>query len=171
MPTKVYNNVVDHRVIDNGRVVEDITSVSIPSIEHPTSTVASAGMVMDVDVPNLTHMNAMEVSISHNNGVNCQYLADPVKHTVEVRIARQRYNVAKGENEYESVKFRFTLLHKSTEKGTVENNNPYGSTEKYSVLRFEEEIAGKVVTLIDAMSGIIKFNGKDYTSPVKKLLS
>ena len=171
MPTKVYNNVVDHRVIDNGRVVEDITSVSIPTVEHPTTTVSSAGMAMDVDVPNMAHLNAMEVGISHNNGVNCRYLADPGKHSIEVRIARQRYNVAQGENEYESVKFRFILLRKSTEKGTIENNNPYGSTEKYSVLRCEEEIAGEIVTIVDAMSGIIKFNGRDYTSPIEALLS
>ena len=170
MPKKVYNNVVDHRVIDTNKVVEDVTSVSVPTLEHPTTTVASAGMAMDVDIPNMAHLNAMEFSISHNNGVNCRYLANPGKHNLETRVARQRYNVAQGENEYESVKFRIIGLHKSTEKGTVENNNPYGSTEKYSVLRYEEEVDGVIVTLIDAMSGIIKYNGKDYTSPVENLL-
>jgi len=34
----------------------------------------------------------------------------------------------------------------------------------------EEEIAGVVVTLIDATAGIIRWNGKDYTSPVESLL-
>ena len=29
---------------------------------------------------------------------------------------------------------------------------------------------GKVVTLIDAMAGIIKFNGKSYTDTVQNLL-
>ena len=170
MPKIVYNNVVDHRVIDNGNVVEDVTSVSVPTLEHPTTTVSSAGMAMDVDVPNLAHLNAMEFSISHNNGVNCRYLANPGKHVIETRVARQRYNVALGENEYESVKFRLTGLRKSTEKGTIENNNPYGSTEKYSVLRYEEEIDGEIVVLIDAMSGIIKYNGVEYTLPVENLL-
>ena len=170
MPKIVYNNVVDHRLIDNGNVVEDVTSVSVSTLEHPTTTVNSAGMAMDVDVPNMAHLNAMEFTISHNNGVNCRYLANPGKHMLETRIARQRYNVAQGENEYESVKFRVTGLHKSTEKGTIENNNPYGSTDKYSVLRYEEEVNGEIVTLIDATSGIIRYNGVDYTSPVESLL-
>ncbi|MBR6570366.1 MAG: phage major tail tube protein [Clostridia bacterium] len=171
MPKKVYNNVVGHRVVDNSRVAEDVTSVGIPTIEHPTTTVASSGMTMDVDIPNMAHVNAMELSVSHNNGLNCRYLGDPGKHNLEVRVARQKYNVADGDNEYESVKFRFIAIHKSTEKGTIENGNPYGSTDKYSVLRFEEEINGEIVTVIDAMSGIIKFNGKDCISPVESLLS
>lgn len=170
MPSKIYNNVVDHRLIDNGRVVEDVTSVTLPTIEHPTTTIASAGMVMDVDVPNMAHLNAMEFSISHNNGVNSQYLASPGKHSVEFRLARQRYNVAAGEIGFEPVKYRIIGLTKSTEKGNVETNNPLGSTQKLSILRYEEEINGKVVTLIDAMAGIIKINGKDNANAVENLL-
>lgn len=170
MPSKIYNNVVDHRLLDNGRVVEDVTSVTLPTIEHPTTSIASAGMVMDVDVPNMAHLNAMEISISHNNGVNCNYLASPGKHSLEFRLARQRYNVASGEIGFESVKYRIIGMTKSTEKGNIETNNPYGSTQKFSVLRYEEEINGKVNTLIDAMAGIIRINGKDYTSAVENLL-
>lgn len=171
MPKKVYNNVVDHRLIDNSRVAEDITSVSLPTIEHPTTAIASSGMAMDVDIPNLAHLNAMELSVSHNNGVNCRYLGSPGKHNLEFRIARQKYNVAEGDNEFEGAKFRFIAVHKSTEDGTIESGNPMGTTEKYSILRYEKEINGELVTLIDAMSGIIKVNGVDYRSPVESLLS
>jgi len=171
MPKMVYNNVVGHRVIDNDRVIEDVTSVGIPTIEHPTTSVSSSGMAMDVDIPNMAHVNAMEFSVSHNNGLNCRYLQDPGRHILETRIARQKYNVAAGDNEYESVKIRITGVHKSTEKGTIENGNPYGGTDKYSVLRYEEEIGGELVTVIDAMSGIIKFNGRDCISPIESLLS
>ena len=170
MPNKVYNNVVDHRVIDNGRVIEDVTSITPPSLSHPTTTVSASGMAVDVDVPTMARLDAMEYGIAHNNGVNCKYLRDPGKHMTEGRVARQRYNVTAGENEYESVKFRMIGLYKGTDKGTIERNNPYGSTEKYSVLRYEEEIDGEIVTLIDAMAGIIQINGVDYTSPVENLL-
>ena len=170
MPSKVYNNVEGHRVINNGRVTEDVTSVSLPTIEHPTSTISSAGMAMDVDMPNTTHLNAMEFGVSHNNGVNCKHLATPGKHTIETRIARQRYSVAAGKIEHESVKFRIVGVHKSTEKGNIETGNPFGSTDKYSVLRYEEEINGEITTVIDAMAGVIKFNGTDYTSTIENLL-
>lgn len=171
MPSKVYNNVEGHRVYDGGRVVEDVTSVTLPTIEHPTSTISSSGMAMDVDMPNTTHLNAMEFSVSHNNGLNCNLLASPGKHTIETRVARQRYNVALGEIEHESVKFRITGVHKSSDKGNIETGNPFGSTNKFSVLRYEEEINGEITTIIDAMAGVIRFNGVDFTNQIESLLN
>lgn len=170
MPSKVYNNIEGHRVLDNGRVCEDVTSFTLPTVSHPTNTISASGMAMDVDIPNTTHLEAMEFSVSHNNGVGCATLADPGKHSLEGRAVRQRYNVPQGEIEHESVKWRITGVHKSTEKGSIETGNPYGSTEKYSVLRYEEIVDGETTVLIDAMAGIIKFNDMSYTDPVENLL-
>lgn len=171
MLNKVYNNVEGHRLLDNGNMCEDVTSLSLPTLSHPTSTISASGMSMDVDVPNITHLDAAEMGVSHNNGVNCNALANPGKHLLEGRVVRQRYNVASGEIEHESVKYRITGIHKSTEKGSIETGNPYGSTEKYSVLRYEEIIDGVTTVLVDAMAGIIEFNGKSYTDPVENLLN
>ena len=171
MPQQVYNNVVGQKLIDNGRVVEDITSVTPPAIEFPTRTVASNGMAADVDVPNTAHVSAMEFSVSHNNGLNCQYLNDPGKHVFELRVARQKYSVAVGEMDFESLKIRVTGFLKNDDRGNIENNNPYTGTNKYSVLRYEEELNGQVVTLIDAMTGQIVINGVDQTNKVESLLN
>lgn len=170
MPKNVRCNVEDHRLIDNGRKCEDITSFTPPTIEHPTTSVKAAGMVMDVDIPNIYHFNAMEFEIAHNNGTNCAGLATPGLHEIEGRIARQNYITALGEVGLELVKIRVRGAHKSTEKGSIETDNPYGSTEKYSVLRYEEEIGGEVTTLIDSMAGIIRINGVDYSSRLSSLL-
>ena len=70
MPQRVYNNVEDHRLLDGKSVVEDVTKVGLPTIKHPTTTISAAGMVMDVDMPNVTHIEAMDYSIYHNNGTN-----------------------------------------------------------------------------------------------------
>lgn len=170
MPSKVYNNIEGNRVLDNNKVCEDVTSFSLPTISHPTSTISASGMAMDVDIPNTTHLDAMEFGVSHNNGVNCAALANPGKHNLEGRAVRQRYNVTKGEIEHESVKWRITGVHKTTEKGSIETGNPYGSTERFSVLRYEEIVNGATTVLVDAMAGIIKFNGVSYTDPVENLL-
>jgi P2 family phage contractile tail tube protein len=170
MQQRVYNNVVDHRVIDNRRVAEDVTSVTLPSVRHPTTPINAAGMAMAVDFPDTTRLEAMEFAIAHNNGLNCKYLSDPGKHVIEVRVARQRYNVQGASMGFESVKFRVTGIHKETDKGNIETGNPYGSTSKYSVLRYEEEIDGNVVTIVDAAAGLLKFNGKNIKSTVENLL-
>lgn len=170
MPSKVYNNVEGNRVLDNNVVCEDVTSITLPTLSHPTNTISASGMAMDVDIPNTTHMEAAEFGVSHNNGVNCNLLAAPGKHILETRAVRQRYNVAKGEIEHESVKWRITGVHKSTEKGTIQTGNPYGSTEKYAILRYEEIVNGVTTVLTDAMAGKLEFNGVSYTDPVENLL-
>ena len=170
MAQRVYCNVAKHRILDNNREVEDVTKIGLPTVKHPTSEIKSAGMVMDVNMPDVTHLEAMELTIHHNNGVNCKYLSEPGKHFIEVRTARQRYDVAKGDIGHESVKYRFTCAYVTTEKGDIETGSPYGSTEKYSILRYEEEVDGSVTTLIDATSGILKSNGKDCVNAVDNLL-
>ena len=170
MPQKVYNNVEGHRIIDNDRVAEDVTKIGLPTIKHPTTTISASGMAMDVDMPNTTHLDSMTFSITHNNGVNCNHLADPGKHTIEARTVRQRYNVALGEIEHESVKFRIIGVHTQSEKGDIETGNPYGTTEQYSVLRYEEEVNGEIITIADAMAGLIRYNGIDCTDVIENLL-
>jgi phage tail tube protein FII len=125
---------------------------------------------MDVDIPNIYHYNAMEIAIHHNNGTNCRRLANNGVHNIELRAARQNYVTSKGVVDLEVVKVRVKCAHKSTEKGSIETDNPYGSTEKYSVIRYEEELEGEVWNLIDSTAGIIFINGKDYSSDLKSLL-
>ena len=170
MPKKVYNNVEDHRVYDGGKLVEDVTKVGLPTISHPTTTIDAAGMAMAVDMPNITHVEAMEYSVTHNNGVNSNLLQTPGKHTQEFRTVRQAYNVAKGVFEHKSVKYRLTGVHTKTEKGDVETGSPYGSTDTYSCLRYEEIVDGKTTVLIDGTAGIIQYNGKSYTDKVQNML-
>lgn len=170
MPSKVYNNIEGNRVLDNKLVMEDVTSVTMPTISHPTTTINASGMIMDVEMPNIAHLEAMELSVAHNNGVNCEKFADPGKHKIEVRVVRQRYNVTSAEIEHESVKFRLTCVHKSTDKGNIENGNPYGSTEKFTVLRYEEEVNGEITIVADAMAGKLTLNGKDVVEDIEKLL-
>lgn len=171
MPQRVYNNVIGQKVIDNGRVAEDVTSVTLPTIKNKTTQLSVAGMIMDVDMPDMTRLEAMEFAIAHNNGLNCRYLGEPGKHIVEVRLARQRYDVPQGEIAPEGVKYRVTGIHKETDKGNAELGNPLGSTDKYSVVRYEEELNGEIVTIIDALAGVIKYNGTDYASAVDNLLN
>lgn len=171
MPKKVYCNVVKYRILDGSREIEDVTKIGIPAVSHPTTEIKSPGIVMDINMPDTTHLDAMELTLYHNNGVNCRYLADPGVHEIEARVARQGYTVAKGQIGHEGMKVRARCVHVSTEKGDIETGSPLGYTEKYSVIRYEEEMDGKVLTVVDSMAGIIKLNGKDCISDVDKLLA
>ena len=163
-------NVEDHRLLDGGVKVEDITSVDLPDIEHPTTQVKASGLMIDIDMPNMHHYNAMEIAISHNNGNNCNMLATPGIHSIEFRMARQNYNTQTMQVDLELVKVRFVGAHKKTEKGSIETDNPYGSTERYSVMRYEEEIDGETVLLIDSTAGINEVHGVRYSDELASIL-
>ena len=175
MPQRVYNNIEGQKILDTvrgvQRIVEDVTKIGLPNIKRVITELKNiAGMAMDVNMPTL-HLEAMEFTLTHNNGVNCRYLSMPEKHQVEVRTVRQRYTNASGEIEHESVKWRITGVYTESEKGDIENGSPYGSTDKYSVLRYEEEVDGEVTIVIDAMSGIIRYNGVEYTDVIESMLN
>lgn len=175
MPQRVYNNIEGHRIIDKvgkkSYTIEDVTKIGLPTFKHPTTEFKNvSGLAMDVNMPNTTHLEAADFTLYHNNGVNSKYLAVPEKHQFEVRTVRQKFVTAKGEIQHETVKYRITCIYTETQKGDLETGSPYGSTEKYSVLRYEEEIDGTVVTVYDAMAGIIKKNGKEYLDVIESML-
>lgn len=163
-------NVVDHLLLDGGKEVEDITQVGLPTFEHPTTDVNTSGIAIAMSIPDTTKFNAATYTVAHNNGNNNILLQTPGLHEQEFRTVRQKYTVSKTEIEYESVKYRVTGMHQSTEKGTIESGNPYGSTETYGLVRYEEIVNGKTVMLIDGPKNIIRVNGKDYSGDVEKLL-
>ena len=172
MPKMIKINVEDQRLIDNNRACEDITQVVLPSFEHPTTAVENvSGMAMNLDVPNPSRFNAAELSVAHNNGVNTEFLAMPGKHNIEFRMARQVFNTSKTDINHEGVKYRGIFLFKSVEKGTIETGNPWGSTVKYGVVRYEEIVNGKQTFLVDATGNKLVVNGKSYTDDISNLLN
>lgn len=163
-------NILDQRMLDGGKDVEDVTSATLPVFEHPTTSISTSGLALDMDIPDMSRFNAAEYSIAHNNGTNCHLLAKPGLHKHELRTVRQKYTVSKTDIQYESVKFRLQGIHAKTEKGTVERGNPYGSTDTFKLTLYEEIVDGVQTMLIDGPNNIIKINGKDYAGDIQNLL-
>lgn len=168
---KVYCNVAENKLLDGGKVVEDVTQVGLPTLSHPSTNVNGSGMAMAIDVPDMTKFEAMELTITHNNGLNGKLLQKPGVHNIEFRIARQKYDVVKANLGFEGMKVRVRCIHKQTQKGNIENGSPYGSTDTFSIVRYEEEQNGKQVVLIDATTNDIIINGVKYSDKVANLLN
>ena len=176
MAEKIYCNVEDHRLLDKSggdgtsTMVEDVTKVGLPTIKHSVTNIKAAGMPMDVDMPNETHLEAMDFSIYHNNGMHCSKLSNPGKHEVEFRVARQRYDIKGALIGHESVKYFIEAAHVESQKGDIETGSPYGTTEKYSIIKYKEMVNGVITVEIDATAHKIMFNGKEYYESVASLL-
>ena len=171
MPQKISCNVVESKILVNGVEVEDVQKISLPELKKIVTEIDAMGMVGKLDIPDPTHYEAMAMSLEHNRGTNCQYLNQPGVMNIEVRTAIQDYTMAQAKLGYKSEKHRFEVLHRDSKKGDVERGNPRSATDDYSVIRYEEEVAGEIVTLIDLMKGIVRINGHDYTSEIQALLN
>lgn len=171
MPKKVFNKIVGQKLVDGAVEIEDVTGVTLPDIEYSTDEFDVSGLVGALEVSDPTHINAMTFSVKHNNGLNCQTLSTPIQHNFEFRLAQQALNVGLGTTEYKSVKYRVSGYPKKISDGEAERGNPLGSTVDYTVNRYEKEVDGKIVTQIDILAGIVKINGRDFSSQVANLLA
>lgn len=171
MPKKVHNKVVGQKLVDGNLEIEDVTSVTLPDVIFTADEFDVSGMSAAIEMIDPSHVDAMTFSVNHNNGLNCQTLNDPKKHKFEFRTVQQVLNTALGSVEHQSVKYRVEGMPKKISDGSVEKGNPMGTSIEYTVMRYEKEVAGKVVTLIDALAGKVKINNVDYTSKINSLLS
>lgn len=169
--TAIYNNVVRSRVMDNGTEVEDVTSITLPSIEHPTTEISTNGMAGAMSLPDSAFINSMTMSIAHNNGKGASALCKPGRHAIIINVARQKYDTAGQEIGFKNVTYKMIVLHTKSDKGKVETKNPLGTTDDFSVTRYEEIVEGTTTILIDVPGGIVQFDGEDYTSQVEAALN
>ena len=171
MPKTIKVNVEDHKLIDSGRVCEDVTEVALPDLEHITIAIENiSGLAGNLDLPLPSKLQASEYTINHNNGTNCERLCDPVMHEQEFRTVRQVLDTAKAAIRYESVKYRLRGMPKAATGGSITKGNPWGGSERYSLLRYEEIVNGKQTKLLDWLANKVVINGKDYSLDVSKLL-
>ncbi len=170
MAKQIVSIVEDFRVLDGGNMVEDVQTVTLPNITHPTTTIAGSGMAGEIDMPDGSQVSAMSYSLAHNCGLNSQRLSRPGVHEQEFRVAKQVYDKESGELRHQSMKVRVRGIFTGEDKGSIQRKNANGRTANYSCVRYEEEADGNVVTLIDIPGGLMIIDGVDYGSTVKNLL-
>ena len=170
MNKQVHNKVIDQRLFDWDTLVEDVTSIDTPEIEYVSDEVDIPGATAKINIVMPYQVGAMTVTINHNNGNGCDGLNAPETHKIELRMARQVISTATGNSEPELTKVRFTGTPMKVTRGSVERGNPRGQSVQFSVQRYEEEVGGKTVILIDALAGILQINGKDYASEINRIL-
>lgn len=170
MNKQVHNKVIDQRLFDGDTLVEDVTSIDTPEIEYVSDEVDIPGATAKINIVMPYQVGAMTVTVNHNNGNGCDGLNAPETHKIELRMARQVISTATGNSAPELTKVRFTGTPMKVTRGSVERGNPRGQSVQFSVQRYEEEVNGKVVILIDALAGILQINGKDYASEINRIL-
>ncbi len=170
MQQQIWNITEDQRFLDNNEVIEDVQTAELPTIEHPSTELGGAGMAGKIDMPDQSQVNAMSVTLNHNNGRNGHLLRRPGMHHLEFRASMQVMDIEKSSVEQKMDKFRIDCMHKSGSVGTSEKSNPRSSTETYSIVRYEHERDGVLIDQIDIPKGKMIIGGVDVSSNRQSLL-
>ena len=97
-------------------------------------------------------------------------LAEPRRHNIDLRVARQDEDPVAGAVEIHSTKHVFVVVPKSTKGGTVAPASPTDGSGEYAVRYWATYIDGKKVQEIDPYNSLCYINGVDYMEPVRKAL-
>ncbi len=162
--------VIAHKLLADGKEIDDNVSCQLPSIETQTSELKGAGILGSIDMPVTGQIGSMTLSLStrsiNKNGAN---LAKPGVQNLELRFARDTVT-ASGETVPQGAKIFLTAVNKKYDPGKVENNSTMDGSIDFEVLRYRQVIDGKETLLIDKQNYIYKVNGIDYMQKVRAVL-
>jgi P2 family phage contractile tail tube protein len=162
---------IDFAVYEDADEFLGIANAPLPSINSKVITINGAGILGDVDVPVLAHLDAMETSLAFRNyTTRLARLHEYRRHVLELRVAQQAENPALGALVTDTVKYVMGVVPKSVSGGTVTPATPLDSTIAFSVRYLAMYVNGEKVTEIDQLNGIYIINGIDYYSDVRKAL-
>jgi len=162
-------NVIQHNVLVDNEALDDVTGFELPSIEISTSELSGAGIMGTISMPTTGQLGALELTISYRSNIGKSRLVKPGIRNIEIRLA-QDYMTPEGAMLPKGSKIFCTGLFKSSQGGSVENNNPTEGNAVYEVIRYRHIVDGVETLLIDKLAGIYKVNGVDYMQSVNAVL-
>lgn len=167
---------IDQTVINFG-VYEDATEyygmaeVALPDLTNLTNSISGAGIAGNYDAVTLGHIEGMTMSLNFRILTDSAIrLAEPRRHTLDLRAAQQSEDTETGAIHISEVKHVVVLTPKKLGLGKLAPSAAADVSGEYSVSYFATYIDGVKVIEIDMFNFIYYINGTDYLTEVRKAL-
>jgi hypothetical protein len=161
---------IAHKLLSDGKEIDDNVSCQLPSIEMQTNEIKGAGILGAIDMPMTGQLNSMTFSISARSvSKNNSNLAKPGMQSLELRYVKDVVT-AKGTKIPEGTKIYISGINKRFDPGKVEIGAGMDGSIDFEVIRYRQVIDGVEVLLIDKRNFIFKVNGVDYMKKVRTAL-
>lgn len=154
-------------VYDDGRLVARDVTVTLPAVTPTTGELKGMGTI---EIPVPTQLEAMELAMT-KIGIDKElgYLANMKAQAIEVRWV-QDVMKSDGTTAPEGCKAFIRGMSKGLPGLSVEPGAPSENELTFSVVRYQLYVGGKEIVLADQLNGILRVNGKNYTSALESLL-
>lgn len=163
--------VVNYALYENAKEHLGTVEVDLPDLSWISTELSGAGIAGKVETIIKGHIESLSLGIKFRTmteeAIN---LASPVRHTIDLRAARQDENPVSGEFEVVPIKHVMVVLPKSLSGGKVAPASPSDASGQYAVRYWAQYIDGKKVLEIDPMNYICVINGVDYLATTRAAL-
>lgn len=154
-----------------GGVPEDFPAtidaeVTLPTIEHPTSTMQAMG---DTDVVDQTRVNSMVTTISCEAGVISAKLGG---YGVKDYVIRWGQEMKQADGSFRLVPFVAYVSGTPQSDGGVSVQVGNNTTAQLNINTFKYRLLsdGQEIKYVDKLNGILRLNGEDYRAELNKML-
>lgn len=144
--------------------------LTLPSIAFMTSTISGAGIMGELDLPQLGRTSNIELELPFNM-IDSQMVGVISKGfvtNITVRGATEYIYQSTGELKWQPFTGSFRGYVTEINPGTAKRGDKMDSSIKMSLTHIKYTVDKKVLVEIDKLNGIYKTNGKDMTGDYKQ---
>ena len=156
------------RVTANGTESRNVTSITLPDVEIPTTEVSGAGIMGTLNLPNAGQVNAMTLSVSARSfGADFPaFFAD----TVELEIVfAANCRDREGKLYPAGTRFYATGWPTKSTRGKGEVGSAREESIDYALSRWRELWDGRETLLVDQGAGEFKVGGVDRMAAIRSI--
>ena len=162
--------IVNYAIYEDSKEFLGTVDATLPNIAWLTSTISGAGIAGNIDAI-IPHLDAMTLGLSFRTTTKeAISLAEPRRHTIDLRAARQDENPVSGRFETVPIKHVLVVLPKTHTSGRLGPATTSDASGEYAVRYWATYINGEKVNEFDPMNYICIMNGVDYLADVRTAL-
>ena len=148
-----------------------VANVTLPSIEFMTATVTGAGMMGTMDVPFMSMVNSMKMSLKFLTMTQAATrLIAPKKHQLDIRVAEEHWKVEEAEVGTWADKFVVICQPISMSPGQVAPFSAADVSGEFEVYYYAAYRDGKQLREIDKRNMKCVIDVVDYMADIRKAL-
>lgn len=150
---------------------EDVVSIEMPEMELETEEVAGAGILGKIEMPAMTDIGSMEITIKLKATSSSRTYKELAKGgMLETRWATNVIDPTTGVPDLISNKAYAKVVLKKIADGTIENGSPQEAEFTFECLTWKRVVNGETVVEIDKLNNINKIAGQDFSSKLSSML-
>ena len=162
---------INYEVYVDGARYLGTATVDLPEVTYMTNEIAGAGIAGKVDMPTLSHIENMEITLHWRNFFERPtHLMNQNTFMLSLRGAMQRYDAALGIQNVYPIRIDVRCLSVTTTIGKFEPSEQTETESKFNIDYIKIMVGGAKVFEHDKFNYIHEVEGVDYLAPVRSAL-